>query len=170
MKTKIIAVFGPSGSGKTTYILDSIVKGLPLEEKKLHKVDVSTNGNLLLFGRYNTGDRCKGCDKLSMSVIDPLIECLQNIIEEQQYAIVVMDGDRVNNEKMFNFLRAHQENVEIIFINTPLNIIFQRLPDCNKQFVKTTFTKTQRTVAKCNAMGLKITHIKTERPKFFEVK
>ena len=165
---KIIAVYGSSGSGKTTYIQNSIINGTPLTETKYAGVDVSVNETrkLLLFGKYNNDDRCKGCDKLSMSVIDPLISSLYEIIKEQKFQTIVMDGDRVNNEKMFQFLSNYKPIVEIVFIDTPLAIIYQRLPNCNKQFVKTTFTKTQRTIAKCNALGFTIKHIKMERPKF----
>jgi len=166
---KIIVVFGPSGSGKTFYIEKEIIKGLFLDETKFDGVDVSVNKGekLLLFGKYNTPDRCKGCDKLSMAIIDPLIASLYAIIEEQKYETVVADGDRVNNDKMFQFLSQYKKIVEIVFIDTPLDLIFKRLPNCNKQFVKTTFTKTKHTIGKCLAMGLNVRHIKTARTPFF---
>ena len=165
---KIIAVYGASGSGKTTYIEKDIIKGCSLMETKAAGVDVSMHepSGLLLYGKYNTSDRCKGCDKLSMSIIDALIASLYSTIEAQKFGTIVIDGDRVNNGKMFQFLLNYKEITEIVFIDTPLEIIFKRLTNCNKQFVKTTFTKTQRMIAQCNAAGMTIKHIKAERPKF----
>lgn len=166
---KIYAIFGPSGSGKTYHIEETIIRNLPIEEKKLYDVDVTSNEEegLLLFGKYLIENRCKGCDTLSMSIITPLINCLQQVILDGNYRTIVVDGDRVNNDKMFRFLNKYKENVEVVFIDTPLDVIFKRLPNCNRQFVKTTFTKTKHTINKALAYGLSIKHVKVEKKPFF---
>ena len=73
-----------------------------------------------------------------------------------------MDGDRVNNSKMMKFLIDYKEDAEIIFIKTPLSIIHERLPDCNKQFVKTTETKTINRIGQYSSLGFKIIKIETK--------
>jgi predicted kinase len=165
---QILIVYGCSGSGKTYYIENDIIGGLPLEETRIKDIDVTVckERGLLLFGKYLVDKRCKGCDTLSMSVISPLLDCLKHLIEQGEYALIVADGDRVNNDKMFKFLSKHREKVEIVYVDTPLDLIYKRLPGCNKTFVQTTYTKTKHTIQKCYALGFKIRHVKTERSPF----
>lgn len=170
ISTKIFLVLGPSGSGKTTWIEKEILAGEPTKDGKFEEVDVSISekSKTLLYGKYNVDKRCKGCDTLSMSIINKLLSSLEGAIASQQFKSIVIDGDRVNNEKTIQFLSKYKENVEVVFIDTPLETIYSRLPNCNKQFVKTTFTKTRNTIQKCSTLGFKINHIKIARSSFFD--
>ena len=145
---KIIVVIGASGSGKTTYIENEIIKNRPISDYIIDNIPVSIVDDILLFGKYNVDKRCKGCDTLSMSIIDKLILTLEELIDDKKYNTIVIDGDRINNNKMLEFLKHYKRFVEVIYINTPLDIIFSRLPECNKTFVKTTYTKSKNMVHK----------------------
>jgi hypothetical protein len=166
---KIILVLGASGSGKTWWIEKEIIKGIPLESKRVFGVPVSVNDEkrLLLFGTYNISTRCKGCDTLSMDIIDRLVSCVKGLVLDGQYQTIVADGDRVNNKKMLDTLKKFIDYVEIVYLDTSLDVIYQRLPQCNKTFVMTTHTKTRNSVKKMLATGFKVTHIKSERKKWF---
>jgi len=161
---KIIIVLGTSGSGKTTYIENEIIKGRKLEDSNVAGIPTSITEDLLLFGKYNVEKRCKGCDTLSMAIIDDLLKAVEILIEDKLFKTIVMDGDRVNNIKMFEFLCKYKSFVEIIFIDTALEVIYQRLPECNKQFVQTTETKTRNSIYRYAQMGFNIVKI-THRPK-----
>lgn len=168
-KNKIIVVLGASGSGKTTYIEKNIIAGAPLFDETCQTIPVSVNHarKLMLFGKYNIDNRCKGCDTLSMSIINDLLVTLEYILHEGKWDTIVMDGDRINNEKMLNFLSSRTSDVEVVYVDTPLDIIFKRLPKCNQQFVKTTHTKTRNNIKKMLKMGFNIRHIKTEAKRWF---
>jgi predicted kinase len=161
---KLVLLLGASGSGKTTYIENEIIKNQPLTEKTLQKVIVSHTDDfsLLLFGKYNVDKRCKGCDTLSMAIIDDLINDLKYFIDNNTAKMIVMDGDRINNNKMYEFLLQYKNITEIIYIDTGLDVIYERLKDCNKTFVKTTMTKTLNSINKYKMSGFKITHIQNK--------
>jgi len=158
--SKIIAIIGSSGSGKTTYIEKNIIGNKEVKDDTIMDIPVSIVDNIILFGKYNVDKRCKGCDTLSMAIIDNLIEAMQKIIEDKVYDTIVIDGDRISNNKMFDFLMRYKMDTEIIYINTSLDTIFKRLPYCNRAFVKLTYTKSKNMFHKYQARDFATKHIK----------
>jgi len=158
--SKIIAIIGSSGSGKTTYIEKNIIGDKEIKDDTIMNIPVSIVDNTVLFGKYNVDKRCKGCDTLSMAIIDKLIQAMYTIIENKVYDTIVIDGDRITNQKMFEFLMQYKMDTEIIYINTPLDKIFKRIPNCNKSFVKLTYTKSKRMFHKYLAKDFATKHIK----------
>ncbi len=159
---KIVLVLGASGSGKTTYIENEIIKNRTIIDDSVFNIPVSIVEDVLLFGKYNVDKRCKGCDTLSMAIIDKLIVALKYLIVEKKFNTLVVDGDRVNNSKMFNFLSQYKDIVEVVYIKTPLQTIYKRLPECNKTFVKTTDTKTINSIMNYHHDKFKIVKIESK--------
>lgn len=159
---KIKLFLGVSGAGKTIYIEKNVIGNLVKEDFFIDKIKMCKAGNKILFGHYNVDRRCKGCDTLSMSIINDLIVLLDKLIKENQYEEIIIDGDRVNNDKMFNYLKAYKESVEVYFLNTSLEKVYERMPDCNKKFVQTTKTKTENMIKKYMMEGFKIIKIENK--------
>jgi len=155
---KIYLVIGASGSGKTTYIENNIINDKQLTDNMLDEIKVcTTNDNGLLLGHYTTVEhRCKGCDTLSMSILQDLITLTKKLINENQYDYIVFDGDRINTKKFFEVLNPYKEQVEVIFLATNKETILERVPDINESFMKATRTKTSRNVVFLKNNGFEV--------------
>lgn len=159
---KIKLFLGVSGAGKTTYIEKNIIKDSKKEDFFIDGIKMCKVNNKILFGHYDVDRRCKGCDTLSMSVINDLIKLLDKLIKENSYEEIIIDGDRVNNDKMFNFLKDLKESVEVYYLDTSLEIVYKRMPNCNKKFVQTTKTKSENMIKKYMINRFKIIKIENK--------
>jgi len=162
----IVKLFlGTSGSGKTTYIEKNVLKDRILNDGMFNGLKISMTNDIILFGHYNCDRRCKGCDTLSMTAINDIIKSLEELLRKNQFGVsqIILDGDRVNNKKMLDFLLPYKELVEIYWIDTDLATIYERLPECNKVFVKTTETKTRNMIMQYYAKGFKVIKVETKK-------
>lgn len=163
---KVLVYIGPSGSGKTTHILNNYFND-EFVDTKFNNIDISSDGKTLLFGKYKQDKRCLGCDTLSMSIIDDLLKTLEMLIIENKYETIILDGDRITNDKMFQFLIKYKDITEIIYMNTEESILYDRLKECNKQFVKTTIKKSYNMYLKLKHERFNIKEIATKNNRWF---
>ena len=164
MKLKVY--LGTSGAGKTT-LIEKTYDLTDMKDVTIRNMRCCSGGHNLFLGWYKIAARCRGCDTLSMTIIDELIKFLDKQIKDNVFETIVMDGDRVNNMKMLLFLEQHKDKVEIIFVNTSLDTIYKRRPDCNKVFVQTTQTKTHNMISEYKKRGFKVTTIDEEKQGWF---
>lgn len=124
MSKKIISVCGRPGTGKTTLFREFISKYTwetvePI--KSLHCM-YSKEIDTLIIGKYEPNEIFAGTDKLSMS-IQPTAE---KFFSETTSNILV-EGDRLTNNKFFNFL-ASLKGIElhILVLSTTESILVER--------------------------------------------
>ena len=173
---KAIIIIGQSASGKTTYIKNTYLKdciNISFEDKpfKITKMQKDKD-RYLLFGHHKGEKRCEGTDELSMSILPQLIEYIT--ANKDNFDILIAEGDRINNEKFFNFIVSLNMPVELYVMRCSLKESLQRRVEtgsnASETFVKTTRTKALRMKEVGRNLGFKVTEVKTGKEKEIEQK
>ncbi len=144
----IHVVIGQSGAGKTTHVKGLYIPaGLTVRETPLpHTV---TEAGVILIGRYGIARRCEGTDTLSMSIGPRLRKVLPALVI--QAPVLVMEGDRINNQTMLSYVLSLGEKVHLTLITTPLKTSLLRLREAGSRitlpFLRATRTKSHRNFA-----------------------
>lgn len=159
---KIIIIIGQSASGKTTYIRKNFLNGNLEFIDQPFKITIVNKGTLLL-GHHRGEKRCEGSDELSMSILPKLIEFIESNINN--YSTIIMEGDRITNEKFFRFVHSLNLPVDLYVTSCSLNDSIKRRIQAGSKpsetFVKTTKTKTIRMRNLGRKLGFNIIDIDT---------
>ncbi len=142
----IYVVIGQSGSGKTTYVLNRWLKVGRMETLTGYPVPVTRCGNVRLIGVYDLQRRELGTDKLPYNSVAKVLDTIDLLVAEG--AEIVMEGDRINNSRVFEHLVRHKYPFKLILcrcsIQTSLNRLRAAGSSITPQFVKATATKSRR--------------------------
>lgn len=146
----IYVVIGQSGAGKTTFCRKYFLTR-ELEPVNDYPVACTKSGDIYAIGKYGIGIRTEGTDTLSYSALPKIIQTLKELIMDG-HKNILMEGDRINNEKMFSFLSTLSVPVNLYLIRCSLQTSLQRLRQngskITEKFVKTTQTKSQNQFTK----------------------
>ena len=140
----IYVVIGQSGAGKTTFCKSKfLLKDLePVED---YPVACTRSGNIYAIGKYGIGIRTEGTDTLSYSALPKIIQTVKDLIRNGHINIL-MEGDRINNDKMFLFLSMLNIPVKLYLIQCSIPTSLSRLRKSGSKIMET-FIKTTRTKA-----------------------
>lgn len=137
-----IVVIGQSGAGKTTFVKERFITGKTQIKKDVIPYTISESGFIAL-GKYNIGKRTEGTDTLAYNAKDKIIRQLARFKGKN----VVLEGDRINNESIFEYLAESKEYVQLYLITCSLQTSMERLKDAGSnigpEFVKATKTKSK---------------------------
>ena len=139
----IYVVIGQSGAGKTTFCKTRFLTA-PFEPVEGYPVACTRSGEIYALGKYGIGIRTEGTDTLSYSAAPKIIQTVKALIHDGHKGIL-MEGDRVNNDKMFLFLATVGVPVKLYLVTCSLRTSMSRLRESGSKitetFVKTTKTK-----------------------------
>lgn len=131
-------VIGQSGSGKTTFVKSKWLKE-PFEVRE-GLVSYTLSGNTALIGKYGIGIRTEGTDTLPYNVAGKIVAQVKKLYPFYE---VVIEGDRINSEKVFKSLAGYQ--CKLYLVTTSLINSMTRLRESGSTitpaFVKATKTK-----------------------------
>ena len=136
-------IIGQSGAGKTTFVKTNFLS----EEMKIIEdiipYSVCKNG-VVALGRYNLGKRTEGTDTLSYNAKDKIKQQLRKLKDKN----VVLEGDRINNKEIFEFIFFLGVEVKLYLVTCSLKTSMKRLRAAGSTitpaFVKATKTKSKR--------------------------
>lgn len=136
-------VIGQSGSGKTTFVKTNFLSGSIKIVEDIIPYSVCDNG-IIALGRYGIGKRTEGTDTLSYSAKEKIKKQLKKFRGKN----VVLEGDRINNKEMFDYIATLGVDIKLYLITCSLKTSMQRLQAAGSTisppFVKTTKTKSKR--------------------------
>lgn len=136
-------IIGQSGSGKTTFVKTNFLSGSTKIVEDIIPYSVCENGNIAL-GRYGIGKRTEGTDTLSYSAKEKIKKQLRKLRGNN----VVLEGDRINNREIFDFIATLGVDIKLYLITCSLKTSMRRLRAAGSTislpFVKTTRTKSKR--------------------------
>lgn len=140
-------VIGCSGSGKTTYVKNHYLTGEFHVVTDIVPCTLVQNGAelLALIGKYGVGIRTEGTDTLSYTALPRIKREIEKLIGKGWH--VVIEGDRINNGKFFEWVLMKGIPCELILLTVPLDTALLRLriagSHITKTFVMATATKSK---------------------------
>lgn len=154
---KLIIVIGQSASGKTTFIVDTFIN-----RNKITLIDTPVKHtcvegkSICLLGDYTADRRCLGTDVMSMSILPKLIDFIDDIYKQGKFDIVIVDGDRISNERFFRFAKSLNVPVDLFVFSCSVEESIKRRTETGsnpaKSFVETTRTKSMN----MKSLGIKL--------------
>lgn len=160
---KIIIVIGQSAAGKTTLIKKNFLTSEHKNTNPAKLIKCCEDGKTLLFGHYNIGKRCEGCDTLSMGVLPALIDYVPKIINK--YETIVFDGDRINCKRFFDFIKSLNKEVDVYLCSCSMLESLSRRKlggsKVSESFVLATLTKSQKMALYASNLGFNLIHVKS---------
>lgn len=149
----IYVVIGQSGAGKTTFCKKNFLIE-PYETVSEYPVACTKSGNVYALGKYGIGIRTEGTDTLSYSALPKIIQTVKALSLNNGINIL-MEGDRINNDRMFLFLATLKIPVKLYLITCKIATSMKRLrasgSTISEKFVKTTRTKALKRFMKWGA-------------------
>lgn len=141
----IYVVIGQSGAGKTTFVKKRFLTApLELLEKK-YPVPVTKSGDVFAIGRYGIGIRTEGTDTTARNALPKIIQTVRLLVKEKMN--VLMEGDRINNDTMLQFLATLGVPVRLTLLTCSIATSLARLSESGSsitsQFVQCTQTKSR---------------------------
>ena len=140
----IYVVIGQSGAGKTTFCKTRFLTE-PFEPVENYPVACTRSGEIFALGKYGIGIRTEGTDTLSYSAAPKIMQTVKALIADGHKEIL-MEGDRINNDKMFLFLATVGVPVKLYLVRCGLKTSMTRLRNSGSKITET-FVKTTRTKA-----------------------
>lgn len=140
----IYVVIGQSGAGKTTFCKNKILT-VPFELADGYPVACTKSGDVYAIGKYGIGIRTEGTDTLSYSALPKIIDTVK-MLTQDGHNDILMEGDRINNDKMFLFLSTLNIPVKLYLIQCSIPTSLSRLRKSGSKITET-FIKTTRTKA-----------------------
>lgn len=138
-------IIGQSGAGKTTFAKTNFLQEPAEVVDDILPLTKCQNG-VIGLGRYYVGKRTEGTDTLSYNAKNKIKQQLKKLA--QQKATVVLEGDRINNREIFDYISTLGVNVKLYLIKCRLETSMKRLRAAGSTitptFVKTTKTKSAR--------------------------
>lgn len=137
----IIVVIGQSGAGKTTFAKNNFLQG---DFKIIDDiVPYTTNGEYCAIGKYGIDKRTEGTDTLPYNSGNKIRKLISLLNSEGKN--ILIEGDRINNQATFEFLRTLDTKIKLYLILCPLETSIERLRKSGSKitpkFVKGTKTK-----------------------------
>ncbi len=140
----ITVIIGQAGAGKTTYVKNKYLKN-PVLIKDIIKVTKCDDNYLL--GDYTINSRTLGTDTIPYNELNKIIKYIGDNPDKN----IIAEGDRINNDKFFQFLLTLQRPIKLFLFICPLKVSKNRLKEvsCIKlPFIKATRTKSVRNYLK----------------------
>ena len=99
---------------------------------------------MIALGRYGIGKRTEGTDTLAYNSKQKIKKTLRKLKDRD----IVLEGDRINNREMFDFISGLGVDVKLYLITCSLGTSIKRLRAAGSTitptFVKTTKTKSKK--------------------------
>ncbi len=163
-------IIGSSGSGKTTFVKKTFITET-CENFKEEEIKLCRSGKNLLFGHYNIEKRTEGTDTMSYSIIEKIIKKLKELIGENKYGEIVLEGDRINNLKFFKSLEQFKEDIKVYLFDCSIDTSLKRLRKADSKiglsFLKMTKTKSLNNFELAKRLGFKTEKINTDDKKWW---
>ncbi len=139
----IVVIIGQSGGGKTSFAKTQFLQG---ELKIVNDiVPYTTNGRICAVGKYGIGKRTEGTDTLPYNSGAKIRQLITKLHSEGKN--ILIEGDRINNRAMFEFLRKLNADVKLYLVTCSLETSINRLRAAGSKitlkFVKATKTKSK---------------------------
>lgn len=138
----IYIVIGQSGAGKTTFVKDKFLKE-PFELVSDEIAYTVCANGIYALGKYGIDKRTEGTDTLAYNSK----EKIKKQIEKLKTKDIVLEGDRINNKEIFDFIKSLGVDVKLYLITCSLKTSMERLRKAGSTisvpFVKTTKTKSK---------------------------
>ncbi len=137
-------IIGQSGSGKTSFVRDKFIFG----EMEVAKGDIyyTKSNGMYALGKYGVGIRTEGTDTLPYNAKTTIKKQLRKFAKAN--ADVVLEGDRINNAAMFDFVSTLGVDVKLYLVTCSVRTSMERLRAAGSTitpaFVKATKTKSRR--------------------------
>jgi len=135
----IYIVIGQSGAGKTTFVKERFIKGDTMIVNDI--VPCTISKGVVLIGKYNVGLRTEGTDCLPYNALGKI----EKQVEKLNKGVVVVEGDRINNNEFFNFLINKRLEGKLYLITCSVETSIKRLRNAGskitEKFVRATRTK-----------------------------
>lgn len=137
-------VIGQSGAGKTSYVKDRWAQGQGVIQMTPIPHTLYDDGKTILLGKYGIGIRTEGTDTLPYTILP---KALQFINSMHRQADIIVEGDRINSTKFFDFVIAHRIPAKLILLTCTESESITRLrvagSKITPKFVKGTKTKSR---------------------------
>lgn len=135
-------VIGQSGAGKTTFVKNKFLKPPVKIIEDTIPYTIGADG-MIALGRYYVGKRTEGTDTLSYNAKNNI----KNLLLKLKDKDIVMEGDRINNREIFDFIAKLGVPVELYLVTCSIATSMERLQEAGSTitlpFVKTTKTKSK---------------------------
>ena len=136
-------VIGQSGSGKTTYVRNNFLQEPYIIIDKYPVVCTMCANGVIALGRYGIERREQGTDTLAYNAKEKIKRTLYELRSKD----VVLEGDRIANADIFEYIRLLGVQVRLIMCICSLSTSMCRLRSngsrITKKFVKCTRTKSK---------------------------
>ena len=139
----IYIIIGQSGAGKSTFAKTNFLES-PIEiVEDIIPYSKCANG-IFALGRYDVGKRTEGTDTLSYNAKENIKKQLKKLKGKN----ILLEGDRINNKNIFDFIATYGEDVKLYLVTCSLKTSMERLRAAGSAitptFVKATKTKSKR--------------------------
>lgn len=136
-------IIGQSGAGKTTFVKEHFLTA-PVEIKQDIIPYSECENGIIALGKYNIGKRTEGTDTLPYNAL----QSVKQQIKKFRNKDVVLEGDRINNREIFNYIIQLGIETRLFLIVCSLGTSMKRLraagSEITPKFVKGTKTKSRR--------------------------
>lgn len=135
---KVIVIGGYPGSGKST-IVRGVIKRLESEGyvfalfKKGIVTWMESNRGLIFLGSYKEDETFPGTDRLPLNVQPEAQKFLERIRSENPDRIVLLEGDRLFNDKMITFLHNEEFELVLCIVEVQRGLLEQRRNNRSEQ-------------------------------------
>lgn len=144
-------VIGQAGGGKTTFVRNQFIHG-PLQTFEVDGgVPYTKCARTALIGKYGNGRRNQGADTLRWDVKEYLKETIRFLVDAG-YDDIVMEGDAVNSEYLFEYVRDLGVPAKIWLVRCSVLTSIERLRNAGSrmalQFIRRTKTRARHNFEK----------------------
>ena len=139
-------IIGQSGSGKTTFTKTNFLTDEVEVVEDIIPCSRCRNG-IVALGKYGIGIRTEGTDTLPYNAKNAIKKQLKKLAEAN--VDVVLEGDRINNASMFDYISALGVEAKMYLVTCSVGTSMKRLRAAGStitpSFVKATKTKSKKT-------------------------